>query len=130
MKQVWNVMMESGGGTKRHFSGPFDTEQEAIDEAEYFDWEYIDENNFVWSLTVEDEEVEEKEEEPSQTMDARQFKEYIEKEYDISEEAKRLIGNILAYASRFEGDEQYRVLCELLDGTIGLSDAEIRRISL
>ena len=63
-------------------------------------------------------------------MNKSEFIEYLSENFNISGEAYRLIGNILDYAERFYGDEQYHVLCDLLDGTIGLSDAEIRKISL
>lgn len=56
---------------------------------------------------------------------------YIVENYNIAGEAFRLIDNILIYAEQnFSGDEQYRFLCDILDGTIGLSDAEIRKVSL
>lgn len=63
-------------------------------------------------------------------MNRDEFMNYIAENYDIAGEAFRLIGNILYYAERFESDEQYHFLCEMLDGTIGLSDAEIRKVSL
>jgi len=36
--------------------------------------------------------------------------------------------NVLEYADRMGGDEQYDFLTEMLDGTIGLSDREIRNL--
>ena len=63
-------------------------------------------------------------------MNKGEFMVYIADNFDISGEAFRLIDNILTYAERLEGDEQYHFLCEMLDGTIGLSDAEIRKVSL
>ena len=64
-------------------------------------------------------------------MNANEFLEYIEENFNISGEALRLIGNILDYAEiHIEPIEQYGYLCEMLEGTIGLSDREIRRISL
>lgn len=41
---------------------------------------------------------------------------------------KRHIHNVLEYADRMTGDEQYEFLTEMLDGTIGLSDREIRNL--
>lgn len=66
------------------------------------------------------------------TMNRKEFMEYIEENFDISGEAGRLINNILFFVENtyFDENEQYRVLCELLDGTIGLSDNEIKKISL
>lgn len=63
-------------------------------------------------------------------MNRQEFMDYIVENYDISGDAFRLIANILCYAERFEGDEQYRFLCEMLGGTIGLSDMEIKKVSL
>lgn len=63
-------------------------------------------------------------------MDKREFLQYILDNFDISGEAYRLISNILDYAEILPSDEQYSFLCDMLDGTIGLSDAEIRKITL
>lgn len=63
-------------------------------------------------------------------MNKSEFLNYLEDNYSISGEAFRLIRNILDYAENFYGDEQYNVLCTLLDGTIGLSDSEIKKINL
>lgn len=65
-------------------------------------------------------------------MDKEEFMNYISENFDISIEAHRLINNILNYIA-FQGvdeDEQYNMACALLDGTIGLTDAEIRKICL
>lgn len=65
-------------------------------------------------------------------MNREEFLEYIEKNFTVSGEAKRLIDNILFFVKEqeVEEDKQYLMLCELLDGTIGLSDSEIRKIVL
>lgn len=65
-------------------------------------------------------------------MDKEEFMNYIAENYNISGEAHRLIGNILKFVADHytQEDEQYNVLCELLDGTIGLSDNEIKKIIL
>lgn len=70
--------------------------------------------------------------ENSGCMDKEEFMNYITENYNISGEAHRLIGNILNFvASHYtEENEQYNALCELLDGTIGLSDNEIKKIVL
>lgn len=53
---------------------------------------------------------------------------YIEENFDISGEAGRLISNILCYAEEIEdGGERHRFLCNMFDGTIGLSEREIRQ---
>ena len=64
------------------------------------------------------------------TMNREQFYQYILDNFSISGEAGRLINNILHFVEEnyTEENEQYRVLCDLLDGTIGLSDAEIKKV--
>ncbi len=63
-------------------------------------------------------------------MDREQFYNYILENFDISGDAGRLINNILQFVQNnyTDEDEQYTVLCDLLDGTIGLSDQEIRSV--
>ena len=51
--------------------------------------------------------------------------EWLLEEFDIDGAAAR---NVLEYADRMGGDEQYDFLTEMLDGTIGLSDREIRNL--
>ena len=54
--------------------------------------------------------------------------EWLLEEFNIEGAAARIIRNILEYADRLEGDEQYDFLTEMLDGTIGLSDCKIRNL--
>ena len=54
--------------------------------------------------------------------------EWLLREFNIGGVAARIIRNILEYADRLDGDEQYDFLTEMLDGTIGLSDREIRNL--
>lgn len=63
-------------------------------------------------------------------MNREQFYQYILDNFSISGEAGRLINNILHFVEEnyTEENEQYRVLCDLLDGTIGLSDMEIKKV--
>ena len=63
-------------------------------------------------------------------MNREQFYQYILDNFSISGEAGRLINNILHFVEENYTDEneQYKALCDLLDGTIGLSDAEIRKV--
>lgn len=63
-------------------------------------------------------------------MNREEFFNYIVENYDISGEAQRLINNILCFAEEHYPDEneQYIVLCSLLDGSIGLSDNEIKAV--
>lgn len=46
--------MESDGGTKYVFFAGFETEEEAEAFCELYDWEFKDENDFVWKLYVEE----------------------------------------------------------------------------
>lgn len=63
-------------------------------------------------------------------MNREEFYDYIVENFNISGEAKRLIDNILSFVEeRFpEENEQYNALCDLLDGTIGLTDDEIKKV--
>lgn len=63
-------------------------------------------------------------------MDKQEFMCYIEENFNISGEAKRLINNILSFVelNSCDENEQYNMLCDLLDNTIGLSDEEIRKV--
>ena len=65
-------------------------------------------------------------------MNRKEFVKYVEENFDISGEAKRLIDNILYYVELqgVEKDKQYSILSCMLYGTIGLSDSEIKKISL
>ena len=65
-------------------------------------------------------------------MNKEEFMDYISENFDISAEAYRLIDNILNYiaSQSVDENEQYDMACALLDGTIGLTDAEIRKICL
>lgn len=76
------------------------------------------------------EESDDEREEPKSYMTLDEFFEYILENFSISGEAGRLIRNILDYAeNNFFGDDLYHFLTDMLDGAIGLSDAEIRRVS-
>ena len=63
-------------------------------------------------------------------MDKQEFLEYIDDNFSLDGAAKRLIANVLNYAELLPYSEQYPFLTEMLDGTIGLSDSEIRKIEL
>lgn len=66
----------------------------------------------------------------SGNMDREQFYNYILENFSISGDAGRLIDNILQFVESHytEENEQYNVLCSLLDGTIGLTDNEIKKV--
>lgn len=63
-------------------------------------------------------------------MNREEFYNYILKNYNVSGEAARLINNILQFVelNYHEEEMQYSALCDLLDGAIGLSDHEIRKV--
>lgn len=65
-------------------------------------------------------------------MGRSEFMDYLAENYSISGEAFRLIGNILDFVASnyYDENDQYNALCSLLDGTIGLSDDEIKQIYL
>lgn len=70
------------------------------------------------------------EKEETSSMNKEEFYNYILENFSIGGEAARLINNILQFVeSNYPNEnEQYRALCSLLDGTIGLSDTMIRRV--
>ena len=65
-------------------------------------------------------------------MDKHEFIDYINENFCISGESGRLICNILDFVqSRAQTEsEAYNMLTDLLDGTIGLSDREIKMVCL
>lgn len=65
-------------------------------------------------------------------MNKSEFLLYIEENFNITGESYRLISNILDFVSHnaTNENEQYNMLCNLLDGTIGLSDMELRKVYL
>ncbi len=68
--------------------------------------------------------------EETDTMNKEQFFEYIQENFNIDITSQRLISNILDYieANYPEENEQYNVLCSLLEGTIGLEDTELKKV--
>lgn len=65
-------------------------------------------------------------------MNKSEFLLYIEENFNITGESYRLISNILDFVlnNATNENEQYNMLCNLLDGTIGLSDMELRKVYL
>lgn len=53
---------------------------------------------------------------------------WILEEFSIDGTAARIIRNILEYADQLDGEEQHNFLSDALDGTIGLTDREIRNL--
>ena len=70
--------------------------------------------------------------EETDTMNKEQFFEYIHENFNIDGTSQGLILNILDYieANYSEKNEQYNALCSLLDGTIGLEDAELKKVHM
>ena len=62
------------------------------------------------------------------TADMEKAFEWLLEQFNLEGAAARIVRNILEYADRMDGDEQYDFLTEMLDGTIGLSDREIRNL--
>ena len=63
-------------------------------------------------------------------MNPNEFYDYIVENFNLNGTACRLIKNILNYIEEqgfADQDKNYRHLCMLLDGTIGLSDREIKK---
>lgn len=65
-------------------------------------------------------------------MNKSEFLLYIEENFNITGASYRLISNILDFVSNnaTNENEQYNMLYNLLDGTIGLSDMELRKVYL
>ena len=65
-------------------------------------------------------------------MNKVEFMDYISENFELSGAEWRLISNILDYISVHAEDEneQYLMACDLLDGTIGLTDSELKMICL
>lgn len=64
-------------------------------------------------------------------MNKSEFMEFIQNEFNIDGSTQRLIFNILTYAETItDENEQYLFLENLLSGTIGLTNKEIKNITL
>lgn len=65
-------------------------------------------------------------------MNRKEFIDYLQDNYSLPIEALRLIDNILLYAEAMiqSDEERFDFLDFVLDGTIGLSEQEIRKINL
>ena len=65
-------------------------------------------------------------------MNKNEFHEYIEENYNVSEETKRFINNVLNFVENnyFDEYEQHEVIAELLNGVVGLTNNEINKVYL
>lgn len=59
-----------------------------------------------------------------------EFMEWVRETFDVPGPAQRLMENILDFVEKLPEEEHYSALTDLLSGTIGLTDSEIRQISL
>lgn len=57
-EKMYKIIMISPGGTKHDFHGGFETELLAVEYARNNNYEFVDENGFVWNLEVVEEDVE------------------------------------------------------------------------
>ena len=64
-------------------------------------------------------------------MNKEEFYDFILETFDLPGTSRKLISNILDYIEKTTCDEneQYLMACDLLDGTIGLTDSELRKIA-
>lgn len=64
------------------------------------------------------------------SMNREQFFNYILENFNVGRTAGKLINNILRFVESHypEENEQYNALCDLLDGIIGLTDNEIKKV--
>jgi hypothetical protein len=70
------------------------------------------------------------ENEKNKKLNIKEFMGYVHENFHVSGEASRLIENVLKYAGIEEPEKRHDFLCFVLDGTIGLTEEEIGRISL
>lgn len=64
-------------------------------------------------------------------MNREEFMDYLRENFELTGAEQRLIDNILRRGECItDENEQYLFLCDMLDGTIGLSDREIKMICL
>ena len=53
---------------------------------------------------------------------------YIIEHFDIGQPASRILNNILEYADKMANEEQYEFFSKILDGTIGLTEDELKSL--
>lgn len=64
-------------------------------------------------------------------MGTKEFLQYIWDNFDVAGEFTRILCNAIEYAKGFDDpDEGLDFLCDMLDGTIGITEDEIRRLKL
>ncbi len=64
-------------------------------------------------------------------MGEKEFLQYIFDNFDVAGEFTRMLVNAIGYAQGFEDPEEgLDFLCDMLDGTIGIRQDEIRQLKL
>lgn len=64
-------------------------------------------------------------------MRAKDFLQYIFDNFDVAGEFTRMLVNVIGYAEGFDDPEDgLDFLCDMLDGTIGIRQDEIRQLKL
>ncbi len=64
-------------------------------------------------------------------MREKEFLQYIFDNFDVAGEFTRMLVNVIGYAQGFEDPEEgLAFLCDMLDGTIGIRQDEIRQLKL
>lgn len=64
-------------------------------------------------------------------MGEKEFLQYIFDNFNVAGEFTRMLVNVISYAEGFDDPEEgLDFLCDMLDGTIGINQDEIRRLKL
>lgn len=64
------------------------------------------------------------------SVNKEEFMKWARATFDLPGSTQRMMENVLDYVETRPEEEHYAALTALLDGTIGLTDAEIRQINL
>ena len=116
---MYKVIMVSPGGVKRDFHGGFETEKIANGFASIHEWEYTDENGFVWNLEV----VEDIEPViPEFVMPNKQWaRTYLELQQASDESALQYLSDIMENTFSREERNKYFALRHLVDSLLELN---------
>ena len=63
-------------------------------------------------------------------MNKQEFLDFTKENFNVESSFMRLLENVLTYAENLEESEQYSFLDEVLSGTIGYTNEEIKSIYL
>lgn len=85
---MFTVYLKSAGGTKKYFT-EFETEAEAESFCREYGWEWVDENEFVWDMDYEEDNMTDEQRSfylllcmTGRTQEATEYREKIEKQED------------------------------------------------